>query len=47
MTMRALLYLFARLLGNVSSVRRGIVGRWVLRQLAGRFTGRWLGQLFR
>ena len=47
MTLRSLLYLLARLLGDVSAVRRGRVGRRVGRRLAGKVTGRWLGKLFR
>jgi len=45
--LRSLLYLIARLIGDVSAVRRGRVGRRIGRRIAGKFTGRWLGRLFR
>jgi hypothetical protein len=45
--LRSLLYLLARLLGDVNAVRRGKVGRRILRRLAGKVTGRGLGRLFR
>gem|GEM_PF-555435 len=44
---RGLLYLIARLLGDLQAVRRGRVGRRVARRAAGRLTGRGLGRLFR
>jgi hypothetical protein len=43
---RGVLYLLARLLGDVNAVRRGRVGRRVGRRLAGRVAGRGLGRLF-
>ena len=45
--MRSLLYLLARLLGDVNAVNRGKVGRRVARRIAGKGTGRWLGRLFK
>ena len=47
MTLRSALYLLARILGDVSAVRRGTVGRRIARRLAGKVTGRGLGRLFR
>jgi hypothetical protein len=44
---RGLLYLIARLLGDVSAVQKGTVGRRVARRVAGRMTGRGLGKLFK
>ena len=37
MTLRAVFYV----------LRRGAVGRWIFRRVIGRFTPRWLGQMFR
>jgi len=45
--MRSLLYFLARLLGDISAVRKGRVGRRIGRRVAGRVTGRLLGKLFR
>ena len=44
---RGILYALARLLGDVSAVRRGKVGRRIARRGAGKLTGRGLGKLFR
>lgn len=44
---RSVLYLIARLLGDVQAVRTGRIGRRVGRRIAGRITGRGLGRLFR
>ena len=44
---RSLLYRLARLLGDMSAVRRGRVGQRVTRRIVGRATGRLLGRLFR
>jgi hypothetical protein len=44
---RSMLYMLARLLGDVQAVRRGRVGRRIARRAAGRATGRGLGRLFR
>ncbi|MEY3020766.1 MAG: hypothetical protein RLZZ272_1750 [Actinomycetota bacterium] len=44
---RGFLYAFARFLGDVQAVRRGRIGRRLLRRTAGRVTGRGLGRLFR
>lgn len=46
-SLRSLLYLIARLLGDVQAVRRGRVGQRIARRVAGRLTGRLLGRLFR
>jgi hypothetical protein len=44
---RSLLYQVARGLGDVQAVRRGTVGKRLLRRAAGKATGRSLGRLFR
>ena len=44
---RSLLYLAARVLGDVNAVKRGTVGKRLLRRGAGKITGRGLGKLFR
>lgn len=44
---RSLLYLLARLLGDLNAVRRGRIGRRIGRRLAGKASGRLLGRLFR
>lgn len=46
-SLRSLLYLIARLLGDVQAARRGRVGQRIARRIAGRLTGRLLGRLFR
>lgn len=43
---RGLLYLIARLLGDVNAVQRGTVGKRVARRMAGKASGRDLGKLF-
>jgi len=47
MATRGLLYLIARLLGDVSAVQKGKVGKRVARRGAGRVAGKGLGKLFR
>ncbi len=44
---RGLLYLIARLLGDVNAVQKGTVGKRVARRAVGKLTGRGLGKLFR
>jgi len=44
---RGLLYWLARLLGDVSAVKRGRVGRRIGRRATGRLAGRGLFRLFR
>ena len=44
---RGLLYLIARLLGDISAVQKGTVGKRVARRAVGKATGRALGKLFR
>jgi hypothetical protein len=44
---RGLLYLIARLLGDVNAVQKGTVGKRVARRAAGKLSGRGLGKLFR
>lgn len=45
--MRSFLYWLARLLGDVSAVKNGRVGRRVARRAVGKVTGRGLGRLFK
>ena len=45
--MRNLLYLIARLLGDVNAVRKGRVIRRVARRVVGRAVGRGFARLFR
>ena len=47
MNLRSLLYLVARLLGDVNAVRRGRIGQRIARRLAGRATGRALRRMLR
>ncbi len=47
MNLRSLLYLVARLLGDVNAVRRGRIGQRIVRRLAGRATGRALRRMLR
>jgi len=47
MKVRGLLYFLARLLGDVSAVKKGRVGKRVARRIVGRATGKGLGKLFR
>ena len=44
---RGLLYGLARLLGDVNAVRKGTVGKRLVRRTAGKATGRLLGRLFK
>jgi hypothetical protein len=44
---RSLLYRLARLLGDVNAVKKGKAPQRIERRIAGRFTGRILGKLFR
>jgi hypothetical protein len=45
--MRGILYLLAKLLGDVSAVKKGKVGKRVGRRIAGKATGKILRRLFR
>lgn len=45
--MRTILYLIARIMGDISAIWRGRVGKRIGRRVAGRITGRTLGKLFR
>ena len=47
MNFRSLLYVVARLLGDVNAVRRGRIGQRIVRRLAGRATGRALRRMLR
>ncbi len=47
MGLRSLLYFIARLMGDLSAVQKGTVGRRVARRTAGKATGRALGKLFK
>ncbi|GFP19032.1 hypothetical protein HKBW3S03_00536 [Candidatus Hakubella thermalkaliphila] len=44
---RGFLYWLARLMGDVSAVQKGKVGRRVARRVAGKATGRALRKLFK
>lgn len=44
---RSALYALARAMGDVQAVRKGTVGKRIMRRAAGRVTGRLLGRLFR
>ena len=44
---RGLLYLIARLLGDVNAVRRGTVGKRIARRIAGKASGRLLRRLIK
>lgn len=47
MSLRGFLYALARFLGDVNAVRRGTVGKRIVRRAVGRLTGRALWRLFR
>ena len=44
---RSLLYLIARLLGDVNAVRKGRVGRRIARRAAGKATGKLFRRIFK
>jgi hypothetical protein len=44
---RSILYLIARLLGDVNAVQKGKVGKRIARRAAGKITGRGLRKLFK
>jgi hypothetical protein len=46
-SLRSLLYWLAKLLGDVQSVRKGRVGKRIVRRAAGKLTGRMLGRWLR
>ena len=45
--LRSLLYLIARLLGDVNAVKKGKVGRRIGRRVAGKITGRLFRNIFK
>ena len=47
MGLRSLLYFVARLMGDISAVQKGTVGRRIGRRAAGNATGKALGKLFK
>lgn len=47
MSLRGFLYLLARLLGDAQAVRKGTVGKRLVRRAAGKALGRGLRRLFR
>lgn len=47
MKIRSLLYLVARLLGDVNAVRRGRIGQRIVRRVAGKATGRAMRKMLR
>ena len=44
---RSLFYWLAKLLGDLSALRKGTVGKRIVRRLAGKVSGRFLGKLNR
>jgi hypothetical protein len=46
-TTRGVLYLLARLMGDVSAVKKGRVGKRIGRRFVGKMTGSGIGRLFR
>ena len=44
---RKVLYLFARILGDINAVQKGKVGKRIARRTAGKVTGKMLGRLFK
>ncbi len=44
---RGVLYTVARILGDVSAVQKGTVGKRVARRIVGKATGRGIGKLFK
>lgn len=44
---RSALYFAAKILGDVNAVKRGTVGKRIMRRAAGKVTGRGLGKLFK
>jgi len=47
MRLRSILYILARLLGDVNAVKKGKVGQRIARRAAWKITGRALRRLFR
>lgn len=47
MGFRSMLYIIARLMGDVNAVKKGKVGKRIARRAAGKATGRSLGKLFK
>ena len=45
--MRSILYFIARLLGDLTAINKGRVGRRARRRIVGRIAGRGIGRLFR
>lgn len=45
--MRTLLYIIAKLLGDINAVNKGRVAKRVQRRVAGKLTGRLFGKLFK
>ncbi len=45
--MRSFLYFIARILGDISAVRKGTVGKRIARRVVGKITGRGIARLFR
>jgi len=45
--MRSLLYALARLLGDMSAIRKGTVGKRIARRAVGKLTGRGIGRLLK
>ena len=47
MGLRSALYTIARLMGDANALKKGKVGKRVVRRGAGKITGRGLGKLFK
>jgi len=45
--LRSILYLIARLLGDANAIKKGRVGKRIVRRIAGRATGKGLSKLFK
>ena len=45
--LRSILYTLAKLLGDLSAIRRGKIGERIARRTAGQLRGRLLGKIFR
>ncbi len=43
---RGMLYLLARVLGDINAVKRGKTGERIVRRVTGRLTGKLLGKIF-
>jgi hypothetical protein len=44
---RGLLYLLARILGDINAIQKGKAGKRIARRMVGKITGRGIGRLFK